>query len=412
MEVIYQAELPRIMDALEEFYRVQMRKWALLDCQSSADGTEFLVRVNWNFSKRVNLKPVSIWAAMSANFNDAQLKPPPWGDSTVVPYEFETTIHLRSLSVRGDQVAVQVVTTEQIDPLCSVLTGGNGKQLLAPSMLNALGIEAPLHGHLTSRLGGGTMALPAKKTFALPGKHASPVGAKALVNASFGSLTALGIFDSFVESGRFREPNRSAPKKIFSRDDRALAHYAACQGALYESREQWQAAFRFVESFTKKGRERHGGKGILLPTVFGAFGGVKPKTLFDKVCHGFNRRRFSCLDKDEVNLSAVFSLTEACKTLDLPEPYGKWLQLEMKRPQWSENDIDLEFEARARVYTGAGGETYLDFTFSTFALPLLRDLGGELSAALNRRIDLPDDRRLFNGMANMARKSRFTLALP
>jgi hypothetical protein len=199
---------------------------------------------------------------------------------------------------------------------------------------------------------------------------------RTICDLSFNYLIRHQLLPSYEKSGRFQVgPTRQRP--LFRPEERKAAHYASLRGQLYQSLPQWRQAYQLIRSFTKKGRE---GSAFRLPRLWGALP-VHVNDLFEQLPHAFAALGFECQTKTAVGRTALFRLSESCRVEHLPEPYGKWQQHPMQRPQW-DRPAELQIEARCQLMSAGPTETSLDLTLSTFAIPVAVWLGRELSHIL------------------------------
>jgi hypothetical protein len=195
------------------------------------------------------------------------------------------------------------------------------------------------------------------------------------------------LLPSYVVSGRYQPPEGQPHRLALSPEAKTLLHYSQCEGPLYEAETDWRRAYQLVRSFSAAGRSERASQ-WLLQNPFKAFQKVNAGDLLDQVSSAFLREGFRCLDRHDATMSAVFRLEDSCKVIDLPEPYGKWLQLKQAKPRWNASTT-LVLDVRCRVYARARAEhegefeSLLDFTLSTIALPLVLMLRRELGESLD-----------------------------
>lgn len=153
----------------------------------------------------------------------------------------------------------------------------------------------------------------------------------------------------YVASGRFT-PAPGGHRSRFALDEEflLLAHYQACEGALYRSEADWERAYRLVGGFIRPRRGMVARSAWSLPGVLGPCPGFAPSYLLDQAQAALLRLGFAPRDHNPEAFSTVMVMTDACKVMDLPEPYGKWLQAKRGCPRWRE-EVDLELVARCDV---------------------------------------------------------------
>ena len=189
-----------------------------------------------------------------------------------------------------------------------------------------------------------------------------------------------GLRPGYAASGRFVEPP-AGQYRIFRPEHLIVAHYAALEGALYADAAAWETAFRLVRGFTAGGAFRGRGAGFPAGAALAPLGDVDPPAALRSAVSAFTRCGFRCVDTSEIQRSAAFELTDACKVMDLPEPYGKWLVRRDGRPQWK-NPVELRVTARCALEAGRGGIS-LAIEVSAPAPPLVPVLAREIEAGLH-----------------------------
>jgi hypothetical protein len=180
----------------------------------------------------------------------------------------------------------------------------------------------------------------------------------------------------YEKSGRF-QPGSMRQRPLFRPEERKAAHYAPLKGPLYTSTPQWRRTYLLIRSFTKKGRA---GSALRLPRLWGRIP-VHVSDLFEQLPCAFAYLGFECQTKTAVGRSALFRLSETCRVEQLPEPYGKWQQHQLRRPQW-DRPVELQIEALCQLTNTEQAGTYFNLTLSTFAIPVAVWLGRELSQLL------------------------------
>lgn len=210
-------------------------------------------------------------------------------------------------------------------------------------------------------------------------------------------LTEAGALESYQESGRFAASLGGKGAFALDRDQQLLTHYAVCDGVLYEYEKQWRRAYQTIHQFKAEGLAeglaRRGPSAWKLPSVFGPFDGVSPPEALSLLLSAFARSGFQLTDQNDTAGSAVFRNEDSCLVMDLPEPYGKWLQHRERRPRWEET-LALAVEARVTLTGRAlspqplglrGYATLIDIELSALAPPLILELQSHLAQTTRLR---------------------------
>lgn len=212
-----------------------------------------------------------------------------------------------------------------------------------------------------------------------------PLDTRSLCQDSLQDLIRCGRLKSYENSGKFIKPR--VRHSIVPPELGLIAHYSVAEGPLYEDESQWEFAYRWVHSFTQRGR-RNVQSQFTLHDPFGPFQGVQVDDLMSQLPHIFEQCGFRGHQPSRLARSAVFVSTGSCKVEQLPEPYGKWLQIQQRKPRW-DRPVELEMEAVCNLSAPAKYVTRLDLTVSTLAMPLLELLAEKLGRLLGAAIPAP-----------------------
>lgn len=282
-----------------------------------------------------------------------------------LPHEFEIDITLSA--PRGDTATANFVLTEEIDPDQTVQSFQHGAESV-PSQLDEVRFE--FENAFDSYRSRGLPSDPAQYSHAGPIRRLSPVQAKALVGETMDRCISEGWILPYERSGKFRPPGHKSP--LISREAWELGHYARQSGPLYGSDQAWRTAYDLVESFL--------GKGVMagshvkdLPNAFGPLKGVKASSLTQDLPMLFGQCGFSAGPAASGG-AGVFHARGQATIADLPEPYGKWLQMREQFARWNERvELEITIEARVDVHP-ASGDACLSLRLSTFVPTVLERL--------------------------------------
>lgn len=189
------------------------------------------------------------------------------------------------------------------------------------------------------------------------------------------------LLPAFERSGRFVEPAGLRSAHAYNVDIKRIAHYATARGPLYGSERSWERAYRLVQGFT---RERRTLAHRRLPRLLGPFPELEPATVLAQIEAALLRLGFTTIDRNNASFSAAFTAEDSCRVEDLPEPYGKWLQIKRQRQRWTEK-VELLIDLGCRVETedtATGYDTFVGCRLSVPVPSLLLALDVELRDAL------------------------------
>jgi hypothetical protein len=202
-------------------------------------------------------------------------------------------------------------------------------------------------------------------------------------------LVGANYLPGYQISGPFDKgvPRRQA---VFLPEHMILAHYAIAEGALYADRAAWDAAYRYIRSFTAAGIG--GGKSIVFPQWCGKFPNLDAGDLLGMISSAMTQSGMVLKYRNDTAHTASFEAIDDCKVSGLPEPYGKYLQLVLRRAGW-DNPVQLRLLANVRAVAlplapGAPAkfESYLELETSTLAPPLMESAANRLAMLLPVRL--------------------------
>ncbi len=199
------------------------------------------------------------------------------------------------------------------------------------------------------------------------------------------------VLPDYHRTGKYRAPADPPHRLNFGKETWMLAHYADWRGPLYQNEALWRRSFTFVDGFSQKNLSLSNDRAWRLPRIFGSFGNVEPANVLAQVKSGLLRQGFIDADVDERSFTAVFRHSDSCETMDLPEPYGKWLQRRKGRMPWKDR-LNLCVEAHCRVHGQPrlippyGNRSYLDLTLSAPAAVVLPPLREQLANVLRTTV--------------------------
>jgi hypothetical protein len=194
-----------------------------------------------------------------------------------------------------------------------------------------------------------------------------------LCRATLQDLIGRHWLATYKHTGKFQPPGRDrapVPKELAK-----LLWYARLDGPLYRDETRWRAAYRLVDSF-RQGRSAKLGSSIRLDDVFGPIA-APLEDVHRFLSTAFASLDFKCRSNDAAAQTAQFSSEHSCKVEDLPEPYGKWLQIRRQKPAWDQ-PAQLRLRADCRLRASGPRACHLILTTSTFAPPLLDGLARQI----------------------------------
>jgi hypothetical protein len=161
-----------------------------------------------------------------------------------------------------------------------------------------------------------------------------------------------------------KKPNCSDSCSARSPLSEKLLWYAKLEGPLYADASSWRAAYRLVDSF-RQGQPARLRSHLALDEAF-----VLAATPLQDM-HRFLPTAFAAIDfrnlaSDAAAQTARFASEQSSQVEELPEPYGKWLQLKQQSPKWDRPaQLRVEVECRLRAYGPRG--CVLSLVVSTYA---------------------------------------------
>jgi hypothetical protein len=187
--------------------------------------------------------------------------------------------------------------------------------------------------------------------------------------------------------------NRGAPRPqaVFRPEQMIVAHYAVAEGPLYANRAAWDAAFKYIKSFTATGVGA-AQKTCVLPQWCGIFAEFDTEDLLGLVSSALTQSGLTLKIRNDTARTATFEAQDDCKVSSLPEPYGKYLQLVQNKAGW-DNPVQLRLLLNVRVVSQPAPpnarfrfQTHVDLDASTLAPPLLENAAKRLNSLLPARL--------------------------
>jgi hypothetical protein len=224
-----------------------------------------------------------------------------------------------------------------------------------------------------------------------------PIRTRELCHESLKFAITERLLPGFKKSGRYIVQREFKGGHTIDQDIKIIAHYAAAEGPLFADERAWRQAKDLVAAFTRKEASGFNRRKWPLPRLFGPVDGIAPGDLLAQSEAALLRFGFVTIDRNDRSFTAAFSSADSCTVMDLPEPYGKWLQWEGK-PRWKQ-DIELEVDLRCQFFSedAQGGspdafESFVSVEVSALAAPLFVVLERELAGLLHiERITGTDD---------------------
>jgi hypothetical protein len=189
---------------------------------------------------------------------------------------------------------------------------------------------------------------------------------------------------TFKVSGRFRPQGRDRPG--VPKDLAKLLWYARLEGALYQDALCWRVAYRAVDSFRQHRPEVLHSE-MIEDEVFGVLA-APLQDVQRFLVTAFSALDFRCMASDPATQTAWFSSQHSCTVEDLPEPYGKWVQIKQKSPKW-EQPSQLSLQARCTLDPRGPRSCVMRLVMSTFAPALLERLAEQIGALTSQTLRPP-----------------------
>ncbi len=217
-----------------------------------------------------------------------------------------------------------------------------------------------------------------------------------IVRNSFQRMIETGGLPAYERRGPYRPPFvRLNP--VWRPEQMEATHYGAASGGLYDDEEALEKAVEFIRAFTAA----RAGRGPLrwqLPKWGGSFGDVHPRDLLHHLTAGFGAFGMRALSTNTITHTVWLDATDSVMVSALPEPYGRWLQVHEKRPNWKDK-VELRLAARAQARTAPRPdgrfEAFADIALSAPAISVIENL----AAAIDPRLAGPDTTRWLTGGA-------------
>jgi len=359
------------LEALQQASYARPRWQQLSTADWDHDGLRF--HFHWRTTRRLAAERVSwsdgtfcdalrsIWNAGVINLRESEAAKK--GNHTYrrvsLPHEFELEITLSA--PEGDAAIAEFVLTEEIDPDQTVGSFQHGAESVA-SRLPEIWIY--FQSSFNSGRLPATLSRPSIRSNAGKLQQLTPAQVKAVAGETIDRCIGEGWLPGYESTGKFKPPRHKSP--LVSASAWELAHYAQRTGPLYRDERAWRFSYELIESFMSKGVTA-GHFTMDLPDVFGPLKGVQASWLSKDLQILFGQCGFSAGPAGAGGFDAVFHARGSATISDLPEPYGKWLQLREQSPRWSDK-VELELSVHAKVDPHPrSGEACLSLRLSTFA---------------------------------------------
>jgi hypothetical protein len=205
-----------------------------------------------------------------------------------------------------------------------------------------------------------------------------------IVRSSFDQLIESGALPPYPRRGRYTPPvlRHNAtwrPEQV------EIARYGgALDSGLYADPQLWRTAVEFIRAFTAASAARAPWQ-WQLPAWSGSFGEVPAEDLLHHLAAGFGAFGLRPTSSNTIAHTTCFDATDQAAVAALPEPYGRWLQVQDGRPRWKEKiDLRLLACARARIVLRRDGrfDAFADIALSGPAISLLQRVGSTLGRRL------------------------------
>jgi len=204
-----------------------------------------------------------------------------------------------------------------------------------------------------------------------------------IVRNSFDRLIESGALPAYERRGRYTPPIvRHNP--TWRPEHMELAHYGASASGLYADPNAWRAAVEFIRAFTAASA----GRGDLpwqLPGWSGSFGEVPAEDLLHHLVASLGAFGLRPMSSNTITHTAYLDATDTVGVAALPEPYGRWLQVQERRPRWKEKiELRLVARAQARIAMRSDGrfDAFADMALSGPAISLMHGLASDLGRPL------------------------------
>lgn len=191
-----------------------------------------------------------------------------------------------------------------------------------------------------------------------------------IVRISFGRLIESGALPHYARPGR-NGPSVGSDRRP---DQPKVSRPAVPALGLYADLVAWRQAVDFIRAFTATGPQAQ----WQVPAWSGSFGEMPAEDLLHQLEAGLAGCGLRPLASNTSPRMVCFEATDTPTISSLPAPYGRWLEVQEKRPCWKEKiDLRLVVCARARgVRRGDGRvDAFADIALSGPAIELMQELG-------------------------------------
>jgi hypothetical protein len=205
-----------------------------------------------------------------------------------------------------------------------------------------------------------------------------------ILRSSFDQLIESGALPPYRRQGRYTPPvMRHSP--TWRPEQVELARYgAALDDGLYADLQAWRIAVDFIRAFTAASAARAPWQ-WRMPSWSGSFGEVPAEDLLHHLTASFGAVGLRPSASNTITHTTYFDASDSAAVAALPEPYGRWLQVQEGKPRWKEKiDLRLVACARARIVLRRDGrfDAFADIALSGPAISLMQSLGSTLGRPL------------------------------
>ena len=205
-----------------------------------------------------------------------------------------------------------------------------------------------------------------------------------IVRGSFDAVIEAGALPTYDLRGRYT-PAVVRHNPTWKPEQVELARYGAVSTCgLYADAEAWQTAVTFIRAFTASASAR-APRNWQLPRWSGSFGEVSADDLLHHLSASLGAFNLRPISTNTITHTAYFEATDSATVAALPEPYGRWLQVQDGRPRWKEK-VELRLLACVRAHIvlrrDARFDAFADLALSGPAISLVQALGSTLDRAL------------------------------
>jgi hypothetical protein len=205
-----------------------------------------------------------------------------------------------------------------------------------------------------------------------------------ILRSSFDQLIDSGALPPYRRQGRYTPPvMRHNP--TWRPEQVELARYgAALDDGLYADLQAWRIAVDFIRAFTAASAARAPWQ-WRMPSWSGSFGEVPAEDLLHHLTASLGAFGLRPSASNTITHTTYFDASDSAAVAALPEPYGRWLQVQEGKPRWKEKiDLRLVACARARIVLRRDGrfDAFADIALSGPAISLMQSLGSTLGRPL------------------------------